>query len=120
MANPNMLNAVNVYGVSNTANVSTVSSALITVPSSTLYKVTSFHISNYSSYAQTVTAQIVNSTRTPLANTTVAGNITIPPASIFVVYDKNTILYMNESDAMYVNCSSNGSLTAIISYEAVS
>lgn len=120
MANPNMLNATAVYGVSNTANVSTLSTALITVPSGSLYKVTTLTFNNFSLYSQTATAYIANASRTPLANTIIVGSITVPAASIFVAYDKSTILYLNEGDALYVNTTSNGALTTVVSYEAVS
>ena len=120
MANPNMLNATAVYGVSNTANVSTLSTAVITVPSNTLYKVTTLSFNNFSPYSQTATAYIANASRTPLANTILVGSITIPAASIFVAYDKSTILYLNEGDALYVNTTSNGALTTVVSYEALS
>jgi hypothetical protein len=118
MANPNIVNVVNIYG--NTA-VSAIGGSYANVvqnptSSSTLYKINTLMVTNACTSALSVTLQL-NSAGT---NTTIASSISVPSSSVLTLIGKDTPLYLLENTSLQINASAAGYLTSVCSWEQIS
>jgi len=118
MANPNIVNIVNMYGNTGTLAVTTSYANIVQNPasSSNLYKVTNLIVTNACTVAQSVTLQI-NQAGT---NTTIAANVSVPAAVSLVILGKDTAIYLLENNSLQINAVANGYITAVCSWEQIS
>lgn len=120
MANPNIVNVVNIYGNTSTLAVSTVTANIVQNPasSSTLYKINSLMVTNINTYsfAVGVTVQLNQAG----SNTTIAQSMVVPANSSLVILGKDTPIYLLENNSIQMSAASNNSLNAFISYEQIS
>jgi len=120
MANPNIVNVVNIYGNTSVLAISTVTSNVVQNPvsSSTLYKINMLTVANINTFssAVSVTAQLNQAG----SNTTIAQNMVVPANSSLVILGKDTPIYLLENNSIQLTAGSNNSLTAIVSYEQIS
>lgn len=118
MANPNIANVVSILGktavaslFTNTANIITNSSG-----SSTLVKLESISIGNYSNTAVYANVMFTRSS----VNYFLAGQLSVPSGTTLVVLAKDTTIYLEEGDVLQANSGSNGTLSLVSSYEIIS
>ena len=118
MAAPNIVNVVTITGKTVVANVTTVSSNIVTnsAASDQVLKVNSLMISNIDG-ANTcdITSSILrNSFEFKLTST-----ITVPADATLIVISKENAIYLEEGDALRIQASANGDLQATCSYEII-
>lgn len=119
MANPNIGSATNFFGRTighavTTGNVNVTGG----VPVNRIYKVNSVIIANVDG----TTAADVTVTWFDNSNSigySLAKTITVPADSTLVVISKDTQIYLEENDAIFVLASANSILHAIISFEEI-
>jgi hypothetical protein len=119
MANPNIATATNIYGRTichavTTGNVNVTGG----VPTNRIYKVNSVIISNVdgTSAADVSVTLFDASTSTGYS---LAKTISVPADATLVVISKDTQVYLEEGDAIFVLASANSALNAIISFEEI-
>ena len=116
MANPNLVNVTSIYGNSiYGALTTTVTTDLLTCASNKLIKVNNIIVANIDgSSAATVTMGIIKSGGSVVL---FASTISVPADATLVLIDKNSSIYLEESDILEGGASANGDLTYTISYE---
>jgi hypothetical protein len=117
MAAPNIISLSDIRGKTNVANVTTISTSLVSnnSGSNTVYKISSLYISNIDGVNPSILVDIIfdrNGVGFPIANA-----VPIPADSTLLVVDKNSGIYLEESDSIFVYASANDSLVAVASYE---
>ena len=118
MAAPNIVNVTFISAKTNTANVTTTPTALVSnaVSSSQIYKINHLLATNANTSPADITVDLYRtSTSYPIAYT-----ITIPEKSTVVILGKDTGIYLEEGDSMRVWASANAYLFATTSYEILS
>lgn len=118
MAAPNIVNVTFIAAKTNTANVTTTPSALVTnsTNSSQIYKINHLLATNANTSPADITVDLYRaSTSYPIAYT-----ITVPEKSTVVILGKDTSIYLEEGDTMRVWASANAYLFATTSYEILS
>jgi len=120
MANPNIINVLNIYGNTSTQAVSTTTANIVQNPasSSTIYKINSLMVTNINTFSSAVSVTVqLNQAN---ANTTIAQSMVVPANSSIVILGKDTPIYLLENNSIQLNAASNNSLNAFISYEQLS
>jgi hypothetical protein len=119
MAVPNMLAAANITAkTAGQASTTTMSNVVINaVNSSTVVKVNSLIISNYSG---STIGTYVDIYRGGAVLTLLAGNISIPAYSTMVVVAKDMAVYLEENDSIRANTTAATSAYITSSYEIIS
>jgi hypothetical protein len=119
MANPNIVNVTNIFANTAALIVTTVSSNVISNPSSSgkVYKINALTISNANT---TTTANITIQYQKTGVGYSLVGNVAVPSAATLVAVSKDSSLYLLEGDALRCNASSNIGMTAIVSFEEIS
>lgn len=119
MANPNIVSLSDIRGKTNVANVTFEGSTLVANPSGSnaVYKISSLYVSNIDgvSSADVVVRLERDGTGFPIANT-----VAVPADATLIVIDKNSGVYLEEGDSIYVAASANGDLVAVASFEELS
>ena len=116
MANPNLVAVTSIYGKSiQGALGTTVTTDLLTCAADKLLKVNTIIIANIDgTNAATVTMGIIKSGGSVVL---FASTISVPADATLVLIDKNSSIYLEESDILEGGASANGDLTYTISYE---
>lgn len=118
MAAPNIVNVTTILAKTAVANVTSVMSNVIVnaVSSSTVAKINSIVIANYSASSITSNVDLYRSATSYL----IAGNLLVPAYSTMVVSGKDTAIYLEEGDVLRANASANVAATLTSSYEIIS
>jgi len=118
MAAPNLLGTTTVTGKTALATLSTATANVITnsSSSSTVDKLNSIVLGNFSSSAVTANVMI-NRGATAYY---IGGNVSIPANSTLVLLGKDTSVYLEEGDVLQANVSANSSVSMSASYELMS
>ena len=116
MAAPNIVSLSDIRGKTNVANVTIPGSTLVSNPaaSNTVYKISSLYISNIDGVAS---ADVVVRLERGGAGYPIANTVAVPADATLLVIDKNSGVYLEEGDSIYVAASANGDLVAVASYE---
>lgn len=119
MANPNIVNVVNIYGNTNFLTVNTVTQNVVSNPfgSSTLYKVNSLIVSNISTNNYTISASILSNTGNTFS---IINNAVVPANSTLTILGKDNMIYLLENTAISMTTSYANSMNAICSFEQIS
>lgn len=117
MTAPNVVNVANITGKMAMANLTTVSANLIVnnTGSSTLVKINQITVSNTTGSAINCYISILRSS----VNYFVASNVSIPGGSSLVAVGKDSMIYLEEGDALQANASANSSAQITSSYEII-
>jgi hypothetical protein len=119
MANPNIVNVVNIYGKTAVQAVTTSATAIVenTAASGKIIKINSLTVSNVDgTNSADVTVDLFrSSTAYRLAST-----VTVPADASLVVISKDTSIYLEEGDALRCTASADSDLEAVCSYEEIS
>ena len=118
MTAPNVVNVANITGKMAMANLTTVSANLVANASgsNTLVKINQVTVSNTTGTAASVYLSILRSS----VNYAIASNVSVPGASSLSVVGKDTMLYLEEGDALQANASANTTIQITSSYEIIS
>lgn len=118
MAAPNIVNVTTITGKTAVQAITTTPADIITnnAASNTVLKVNTLIIANIDGTAAAdVTVSVFrSSTQWRIANT-----ISVPADSSLIVIDKNSVIYLEEGDAIRLTASANGDLEAVCSYEII-
>ena len=116
MAAPNIVSLSDIRGKTNVANVTIPGSTLVSNPaaSNTVYKISSLYISNIDGVSS---AYVVVRLERDGAGYPIANTVAVPADATLLVIDKNSGVYLEEGDSIYVAASANGDLVAVASYE---
>jgi Ethanolamine utilization protein EutJ (predicted chaperonin) len=117
MANPNIVNVTQIYGVSNVAALTSSTANIVTNPSGSneVLKLNSVSVGNYSSGNITCNVMINRSGTVYYF----AGNVTVPSYSTLIVVGKDNGVYLNEGDVLQANCNASSAGTIIASYDEI-
>ena len=127
MAAPNIVSVTNILGKSNVANVTTISSTVISnaVNSGKVFKINTLIVSNVDGASSgNVSVELfkfgAQNTSTGLGNATyaIANTVTVPAKSSLDILSKS--LYLEEGDQIKVNGDANNRLHFISSFEEIS
>jgi hypothetical protein len=127
MAAPNIVSVTNILGKSNVANVTTISSTVISnaVNSGKVFKINTLIVSNVDgTNAGNVSVELfkfgAQNTSTGLGNATyaIANTMTVPAKSSLDVLSKS--LYLEEGDQLNAKADANNRLHLITSFEEIS
>ena len=118
MANPNIVNVTTIYGNTSYLSVNTVTQNVVSNPasSSSVYKINSLLVSNYSTNNYTVTSQINNSG----SNTYIINSAVVPANSTLTLIGKDNQIYLLENVAIQMVSNFATALNAICSFEQIS
>lgn len=118
MAAPNLLGTTTVTGKTALATLTTVTANVITnaSSSSTVDKLNSIVLGNYSNTAVTANVMINRSSTIYY----IGGVVSIPANSTLVLLGKDTSIYLEEGDVLQANVSANTSVSMSASYELMS
>jgi hypothetical protein len=118
MANPNILNVSAIFGntVYNSVTTSFANSAANPSNSSSVYKVVSLIVSNYSSNAYNFSAQVSSSG----SNTYIINNAVVPANASITILGKDNPIYLLENTAIQVVSNYVAALQTICSFEQIS
>lgn len=119
MAAPNIVNVTSIYGRTVTGNLNTTTTtAYLSCATNKVIKVNTIIISNKDgSNDATVTCYFYNNSGG--GNISLATTVNVPADSTLILIDKNTSLYLEESDQIRAGASANSDLDIIISYEEI-
>lgn len=116
MATPNLVNVSSVTPFCIAGAVTTSAVDVIDVPADKVYKINSVIIANVDgTSAADITVQVSVDNGVTYYN--VASTVSVPADATLVVIDKNSGIYLDETDLMRVAASANGDLQYIISGE---
>ena len=117
MTAPNVVNVANITGKMAMANLTTVTGNVIANASgsNTLVKINQVTVSNTTGSAVSCYISILRSA----VNYSVASNVSIPAAATLVAVGKDSMIYLEEGDALQANASSNSAVQITSSYEII-
>lgn len=120
MANPNIVNVADIYGRVVGQAVGLTATAIVTNASASgkIFKINSLLISNIDgTNAAEITAYVRDNNTT---NYHLAKSVTVPAKATLVLISKDTSIYLEENDAIWLQASAAGDLEAVLSYEEIS
>jgi len=120
MANPNIVNVANIYGRVVGQAVGTSAAAIVTnnASSGLVLKINSLIISNVDgTNAADITAYVRDNNAT---NYHLAKTISVPADATLVIISKDTSIYLEENDSIWLQASAASDLEAVCSYEEIS
>jgi hypothetical protein len=120
MANPNIVSVAGVYGKVTGQAVTTSATAIVSnaAASGTILKINSLIVANIDgTNAADITAYVYKNGATAYY---LAYTISVPADATLVVISKDTSVYLEENDAIYLQASANSDLSAVCSYEIIS
>ena len=114
MAQPNIVSVSSIYGTTYVAVLTTtLTTTLVTAASDKILKINLIRCTNITDSDATVTFDIeVSGTHKMLAN-----EITVPANSVVDIIDKNSSVYLQETDLIRGGASSGSAIDCVISYE---
>lgn len=118
MANPNIVGVVTIYGNTATQAVSTTTTNIVSNPASSsgVYKINLLSISNISTNAYAVSAELNNAG----SNTYIVKGVTVPANSAITIIGKDNTFYLLENSSIQLSSvSQNSAFHAICSYEQI-
>jgi len=118
MANPNIVNVTSILGKSvQAALTTTLTTEILACPSDKVLKINTIIIANIDgSNAVDCSVFITKSGGSPIA---LASTISVPADASLTVIDKNTSLYLQESDNIEAGAGANSDAVITISYEEI-
>lgn len=119
MAAPNIVAVSSIIG--KTAHVPTVatgsgSTVIASVTANHVYKLNSVTAANKSGASALISAYITRSS----VNTHIVNSIVVPASASLVLVNKDSGLYLEESDVLMAIASTSGSISLLASYEDIS
>lgn len=120
MANPNLVNVTSILGRVIGQSIGTSAGLLLLNSSGSgkIYKVNSLIISNVDgTNAAEVTSYIRDNNS---INLHIAKSVVVPAQATLVLISKDTSIYIEENDAIWLQASAAGDLEAVCSYEEIS
>ncbi len=119
MAAPNIVNVTSIFGKTVTGSLdTTTTTAYLSCASDKVLKVNTIIISNKDGTNDaTVTCSFYDNSAT--ASRSLATTVNVPADSTLILIDKNTSLYLEESDQIRAGASAASDLDIIISYEEI-
>tara|TARA_R110000796_G_scaffold75705_1_gene169652 strand:+ start:78 stop:434 length:357 start_codon:yes stop_codon:yes gene_type:complete len=116
MAQPNIVSVATINGVSYVAALTTtLTTTLVTCAAETVCKLNVIRASNITDNDATVTFDIeVAGTHIKIAN-----EITVPANSSVDIVDKNSSIYLMETDLLRGGCSAASTIDVLVSYETL-
>ena len=116
MATPNLASVATINGFTTNGAVTTSNQDIVDVTAEYVYKINSLIIANIDgTNAATVTVSI--STDNGSNYHAIASTVSVPADATLVVIDKNSALYLDETDLLRVVGSANSDLTYTVSGE---
>ena len=114
MAIPNIVSVASIYGTTEVVILTnTLTATLVTAASDEVYKINLIRCSNYTDSDTVVTFDIeVSGTHKMLAN-----EVTVPANSVVDIIDKNSSVYLQETDLIRGGASAGATVDCVISYE---
>ena len=114
MAIPNIVSVSSIYGTTVVSILTTtLTTTLVTAASDKVHKVNLIRCSNYTDSDTTVTFDIeVSGTHVTLAN-----EVTVPANSVVDIIDKNSSVYLQETDLIRGGSAAGTAVHCTISYE---
>ena len=124
MANPNIVAVSSIYGKTvYDTDVATSPAALVTNAASSgkVLKINSLIIANIDgTNAADITVTLRQTSNASVLHSTIANTVSVPADATLVVISKDTSIYLEEDQALYVLASASGDLSATCSYEEIS
>lgn len=119
MAAPNIVNVTSIYGktVGATLNTTT-STAILSCGSNKVLKINTILVSNIDG-SNDATVSCYFRDNSASSSRSIATTVNVPADSTLVLIDKNTSIYLEESDQIRAGASANSDLTMVISYEEI-
>jgi hypothetical protein len=119
MANPNIINATSIYGKSAGLALGTSGSAIVSNPASSgkIIKINTLTVANIDgTNAADVTAYVNKAG----VNYQLAWTVSVPADATLVLISKDTSIYLEENNTLYLYASATLDLQAFCSYEEIS
>lgn len=119
MAAPNIVAVTSIYGKTMGANLgTTVTTDILTCPANKVLKINSIIVANVdgTNSADATVYFFDNSVSTRYA---LASTVGVPADTSIVIIDKNSSIYLEESDQIEAGASATGDLVITISYEEI-
>lgn len=119
MAAPNIVAVTSIYGKTKGDNLgTTLTTDILTCPSDKVLKINSIIVANIDgSNSADATVYFYDSSAT--ARYALASTIAVPADASIIVIDKNSAIYLEESDQIEAGASSASDLVITISYEEI-
>ena len=116
MAAVNIVNVTSINGFTINGAVTTSAVNVIDVPADVIYKVNTIIIANIDgTSAANITIAVSTDNGSNFRD--IASTVSVPADSTLVVIDKNSMIYLDETDLLRVTASANSDLTYTISGE---
>ena len=116
MATPNLVNVTSVTPFIINGSITTSNVDIIDVPADNVYKINTIIVANIDgTNAADVTVRA--STNDGVSQYNIAAGVSVPAKSTLVVIDKNSQLYLDETDILRISGSANGDLEYTVSGE---
>mgnify|MGYP003137570550 CR=1 FL=1 len=119
MSAPNLATVSTITAKSVTADLTTIGANIVSnaADSGKLFKINNVVVSNIDGgSAATVTLRVSKS----LTARDIYKGISVPVGSSLVLVDRNTAMYLEENDLIYMSASADNDLTVMINYEEIS
>jgi hypothetical protein len=118
MTAPNLYNITTVTGKTLAFDVTTADVALVTntANSGTSVRINSLFVANIGNSTATFTVSFVRAN----VSTKIAKVVAVDTGNTVIVIAKDTGIYLEEGDALYIIGSANSTMQAVISYDVVS
>jgi hypothetical protein len=118
MAAVNLVNVTSINGFNICGAVTTSATDIIDVPADKLYKINTIIISNVDgTNSATVTVEISRDNGSNYFH--IAKTVAVPADATLVVLDKNSGIYLDETDLLRVTASANSDLEYVVSGEVL-
>ena len=118
MATPNIVSVATINGFLVNGAVTTSDTDIVTVAAEYVYKINTVMITNIDG-TNTATVSLKISTDGASTYHLIADSIPVPPKTVLTIIDKNTSIYMDETDRLRISGSANSDLTYHVSGEKI-
>ena len=115
MANPNLLNLVNITAKTNYSNVTTVNTSIVSnsINSNLVYKLNHITVVNNSDSPNYFTVRINRNSNIFV----IASNMVLPDRTTLILINKENATYLEEGDSVEISAGANNTIVAYSSYE---
>lgn len=122
MAAPNIVNVSALYGKSAGLALTTSDQDLLlnAANSNKVFKVNSIFVSNVTPTNVNASLYVAFYDSSALTSYEISNAVVVPPYTTLVVVDKDSSIYLEESDKITARASTNSALKVVISYEDIS
>ena len=117
MANPNIVNVATINGKTDVFALTTTETDLVTATANTVFKINSILVSNIDG---TNAADVTIKYNDGSNDRAIASTISVPADATLAVVDKNSSIYLEETEKITGTASANSDLECLISYEIIS